>query len=88
MVSEYTRKKEEMKALQSTGFTNTSDIGNVFCMSALSFKDSIQFSSIQFYSANKQQQLPQGPFLLEGKDTEKMHRLPDCEIQSVHHYLQ
>lgn len=35
-----------MKVLQSTGFTNTSDIGNVFCMSALSFKDSVQFNSI------------------------------------------
>lgn len=46
MVSKYTRKKEEMKVLQSTGFTNTSDIGNVFCMSALSFKDSVQFKSI------------------------------------------
>lgn len=44
--SKYTRKNEEMKVLQSTGFTNTSDIGNVFCMSALSFKDSVQFNSI------------------------------------------
>lgn len=52
MVSKYTRKNEEMKVLQSTGFTNTADIGNVFCMSALSFKDSVQFNSILQHQKN------------------------------------